>query len=51
MSLRTWTKVSRRNWRELPVTDEIIRKVEERGIKEFEELKQKQKGTIMKIEL
>ena len=51
MSLRTWKKLSRRKWTELPVIDKIIRKVEERGIKEFEVLKQKQRGTIMKIEL
>ena len=44
MSLRTWKKLSRRNWTELSVTDDIIRKVEERGIKEFEELKSRKRG-------
>ena len=30
MSLRTWKKLSRRSWTELPAIDKIIRKVEER---------------------
>ena len=44
MSLKTWKKLSRRNRTELPVIDEIIRKVEERKIKEFEELKRRKGG-------
>ena len=44
MSLRTWEKLSRRRWTDLHVTDEIIRKVEERGIREYEELKSRKRG-------
>ena len=44
MSLRTWKKLSRRRWTDLHVTDEIIRKVEERGIREYEELKSRKRG-------